>query len=79
MNKGGLDMSNVVFSVHMPHPGDEFDPYEQFIVVSMNVEIEKKFASVSQLERTRTAGQQNISIFQFQTIHRKLCDYFKLI
>lgn len=67
-------MSNVVFSVHMPHPGKTFDPYEQFIVVSMNVEVEKKFASVSKLEEqeTKTVGQQDICIFQFQTIHKVL-------
>ena len=33
-------MNDVVFSVHMPHPGTSFHPIQQFIVVSMNAEID---------------------------------------
>ena len=29
------------FSVHMPHPGYELHPYHQFLVVSMNAQIEE--------------------------------------
>ena len=36
-------MNDVVFSVHMPHPGTQFHPVQQFIVVSMNAEIDLQF------------------------------------
>ncbi|XP_065070295.1 protein wntless homolog [Rhopilema esculentum] len=38
-----IGISDVVFSVHMPHPGLEFSPYQQFVVVSMNTEIDMEF------------------------------------
>ena len=49
--------SDVVFSVHMPHPGTKFDPIQQFIVVSMNAEIDlpfgEQFHAISQVERNK--------------------------
>lgn len=38
-----LDVNDVIFSVHMPHPGGRFDPVQQFVVVSMNAEIDMQF------------------------------------
>ena len=53
-----IGANDVVFSVHMPHPGAEFDPVQQFIVVSMNAEIDLQFDekdSIQQIERKKGA------------------------
>ena len=52
-----IGISDVVFSVHMPHPGLEFSPYQQFVVVSMNTEIDMEYdAKVGPEVFNRTKG-----------------------
>jgi len=51
-----VGVNDVVFSVHMPHPGTKFHPVQQFIVVSMNAEIDLQFdekISATQVERKK--------------------------
>eukprot|EP00794_Sanderia_malayensis_P008082 gene8082-8947_t len=38
-----------VFSVHMPHPGMQFHPYHQFLVASMNAEIEHPSQQIAEV------------------------------
>ena len=47
-----LGVNNVVFSVHLPHPGAQFNPIQQFLVVSMNAEVDvEKNIGVNQVQQ----------------------------